>query len=95
MVILMLFLLLIYPQQPGLGGPPKSDHNHVLEHSLHQLLREVHHKNSFHPMPHPVTALLGMSKRRCLAGPQAFSRTELLDMADEYVVESYSVCNIS
>lgn len=65
------------------NSPPKSDHNHVLEHSLHQLLREIHHKTSFHPMPHPVTALLGMSKRRCLAGPHAFSRTELLDMADD------------
>ena len=74
--------LLFYLQAAG-NSPPKSDHNHVLEHSLHQLLREIHHKTSFHPMPHPVTALLGMSKRRCLAGPHAFSRTELLDMADE------------
>jgi hypothetical protein len=51
-----------------------------LEHSLHQLVRELHFKNSYHPMPHPVTALLGVSKKRRNAGPQAFSRTELLDL---------------
>ncbi len=58
----------------------KPDHNHVLEHSLHQLLREVHFKNVYHPMPHPVTAILGMSKRRRLAGPHGYNRAELLEM---------------
>lgn len=48
--------------------PSKSDHDHVLEHSLHQLLREVHHKNTHHPFPHPSSAPLGPSKKRYLAG---------------------------
>ncbi|CAH0581122.1 unnamed protein product [Chrysodeixis includens] len=61
----------------------KSDHDHVLEHSLHQLLRAVHHANTHHPFPHPATGPLGPSKRRCLAGPMAADRYELLDMSKE------------
>lgn len=48
--------------------PSKSEHDHVLEHSLHQLLREVHHKNTHHPFPHPATGPLGPSKKRMMAG---------------------------
>ncbi|XP_018326714.1 mediator of RNA polymerase II transcription subunit 17 [Agrilus planipennis] len=61
-------------------APSKSDHDHVLEHSLHQLLREVHHKNTHHPFPHPSSAPLGPSKKRYLAGPMAADRHELLEM---------------
>ncbi|VVC91570.1 unnamed protein product [Leptidea sinapis] len=61
----------------------KSDHDHVLEHSLHQLLRAVHHANTHHPFPHPATGPLGPSKRRSLAGPMAADRYELLDMSKE------------
>uniref|UniRef100_A0A1B6HAW6 Mediator of RNA polymerase II transcription subunit 17 n=4 Tax=Homalodisca TaxID=139475 RepID=A0A1B6HAW6_9HEMI len=57
------------------------DHDHVLEHSLHQLLREVHHKNTHHPFPHPSSAPIGPSKRRCLAGPNAADRHQLLEMS--------------
>lgn len=59
---------------------PISDHDHVLEHSLHQLLREVHHKNTHHPFPHPSSGPLGPSKKRMLAGPFAADRYELLEM---------------
>lgn len=58
----------------------KLEHDHVLEHSLHQLLREVHHKNTHHPFPHPSSAPLGPSKRRCLAGPSAADKHQLLEM---------------
>lgn len=63
-------------QVPG----PMGDHDHVLEHSLHQLLREVHHKNINHPFPHPVGFPIGPSRKRMAAGPMAFDRHELLDM---------------
>ncbi|XP_037806730.1 mediator of RNA polymerase II transcription subunit 17 [Lucilia sericata] len=56
------------------------DHDHVLEHSLHQLLREVHHKNSHHPFPHPASGPLGPSKKRMLAGPMASDRQSLVEM---------------
>ncbi|KAI5643374.1 mediator of RNA polymerase II transcription subunit 17 [Phthorimaea operculella] len=65
------------------GSTGKSEHDHVLEHSLHQLLRAVHHANTHHPFPHPATGPLGPSKRRCLAGPMAADRYELLDMSKE------------
>ncbi|XP_028176696.1 mediator of RNA polymerase II transcription subunit 17-like [Ostrinia furnacalis] len=65
------------------GAAGKSDHDHVLEHSLHQLLRAVHHANTHHPFPHPATGPLGPSKRRCLAGPMAADRHELLEMSRE------------
>ncbi|XP_038214419.1 mediator of RNA polymerase II transcription subunit 17 [Zerene cesonia] len=61
----------------------KSDHDHVLEHSLHQLLRATHHANTHHPFPHPATGPLGPSKRRSLAGPMAADRHELLEMSKE------------
>lgn len=61
----------------------KPDHDHVLEHSLHQLLRQVHHNNTHHPFPHPASGPLGPSKRRCLAGPMAADRYELLDMSKQ------------
>ncbi|GIY17893.1 mediator of RNA polymerase II transcription subunit 17, partial [Caerostris darwini] len=47
------------------------EHKPVLEHSLHQLLRELHYKAIHHPMPHPTTSGLGISKTRRLAGPEA------------------------
>lgn len=59
---------------------PINDHDHVLEHSLHQLLREVHHKNMHHPFPHPASGPIGPTKKRTLAGPMAFDRYELLEM---------------
>ncbi|XP_052754558.1 mediator of RNA polymerase II transcription subunit 17 isoform X2 [Galleria mellonella] len=55
------------------GG--KSEHDHVLEHSLHQLLRAVHHANTHHPFPHPATGPLGPSKRRCVAGTHSLHTT--------------------
>ncbi|XP_017768104.1 PREDICTED: mediator of RNA polymerase II transcription subunit 17 [Nicrophorus vespilloides] len=67
-------------KKPPVPAPSKSDHDHVLEHSLHQLLREVHHKNTHHPFPHPSTGPLGPSKKRYLAGPMAADRYELLEM---------------
>ncbi|KAK7791432.1 hypothetical protein R5R35_014455 [Gryllus longicercus] len=65
---------------PSQNPPQKSEHDHVLEHSLHQLLREVHHKNTHHPFPHPSSGPIGPSKKRCLAGPMAADRYELMEM---------------
>ncbi|XP_049763475.1 mediator of RNA polymerase II transcription subunit 17 [Schistocerca nitens] len=68
-------------KKPAAAPPQKSEHDHVLEHSLHQLLREVHHRNTHHPFPHPASGPLGPSKRRALAGPTAADRHELQEMA--------------
>ncbi|KRT83710.1 hypothetical protein AMK59_4609 [Oryctes borbonicus] len=62
------------------AAPAKTEHDHVLEHSLHQLLREVHHRNTHHPFPHPASGPLGPSKKRSLAGPNATDRYDLLEM---------------
>lgn len=61
---------------------PITDHDHVLEHSLHQLLREVHYKNTHLPLPHHIHggSSMGPSKKRMLAGPMAADRYELLEM---------------
>lgn len=64
-----------------IGTGPINDHDHVLEHSLHQLLREVHHRASHQPFPHPASGPLGPSKRRMIAGPMAFDRSELINMS--------------
>ncbi len=67
-------------KQDGTAALSKSNHDHVLEHSLHQLLREVHYKNTHHPFPHPSSGPLGPSKQRYLAGPNAADRYELLSL---------------
>lgn len=58
----------------------------MLEHSLHQLLREVHHRNTHQPFPHPSSGPLGPSKRRAVAGPNAADRLELLEMSKRYTI---------
>lgn len=57
----------------------KEYHKPVLEHSLHQLLREVHYNALHHPMPHPTTAAVGLSKKRYLAGPEAHDKQTLIE----------------
>lgn len=64
--------------------PSKSEHDHVLEHSLHQLLREVHHKNTHHPFPHPATGPLGPSKKRMMAGKFCYSSIIFLCRSIQY-----------
>ena len=59
------------------------DHSHVLEHSLHQLLRLAHQKNINPDHAGLSTAPVGIPKRRRLAGPNAASRRELLEMATQ------------
>ncbi|KAG8037342.1 hypothetical protein G9C98_005552 [Cotesia typhae] len=76
-------------KKPASSSPPpvhNAEHDHVLEHSLHQLLREVHHKNTHHPFPHPSSGPLGPSKRRRIAGPTAADRYELLEMTKSQTI---------
>ncbi|XP_069828087.1 mediator of RNA polymerase II transcription subunit 17 [Dendropsophus ebraccatus] len=56
------------------------DHLYVLEHNLHQLIREFHKQTlSNIVMPHPASAPFG-HKRMRLAGPQAFDKNEISAM---------------
>ncbi|KAG9491290.1 hypothetical protein GDO78_000011 [Eleutherodactylus coqui] len=56
------------------------DHLYVLEHNLHQLIREFHKQTlSNIVMPHPASAPFG-HKRMRLAGPQAFDKNEINSM---------------
>ncbi len=62
---------------------PAKDHSHVLEHSLHQLLRKAHKRN-LNPEHGGLSSLpVGVSKKRRLAGPRAADRKTLLKMANE------------
>lgn len=58
----------------------EKEHKPVLEHSLHQMLREIHYQTLHQPMPHPATATLGISKKRYLAGPECTDRQILIDL---------------
>ncbi|XP_073673915.1 mediator of RNA polymerase II transcription subunit 17 [Garra rufa] len=61
-------------------SPEKSkpdDHLYVLEHNLHQLIREFHKQTlSSVVMPHPASAPFG-HKRLRLAGPMAYDKAEI------------------
>lgn len=66
----------------GTGGTPQSrnDHSHVLEHSLHQLLRKVHRGNINPDGPGLSSAPVGVPRKRRAAGPGAADRHSLLEM---------------
>ena len=65
------------------GSPPQSrnDHSHVLEHSLHQLLRKVHVANINPDGPSLSSAPVGIPRKRRAAGPGSADRHSLLEMA--------------
>uniref|UniRef100_A0AAQ5Y485 Mediator of RNA polymerase II transcription subunit 17 n=2 Tax=Amphiprion TaxID=80969 RepID=A0AAQ5Y485_AMPOC len=65
------------------ASPEKSkpdNHLYVLEHNLHQMMREFHKQQlSSVVMPHPATAPFG-HKRLRLAGPLAYDKTEISNL---------------
>uniref|UniRef100_A0A8C5BT01 Mediator of RNA polymerase II transcription subunit 17 n=1 Tax=Gadus morhua TaxID=8049 RepID=A0A8C5BT01_GADMO len=67
-------------KKPVKGSPERprpDDHLYVLEHNLHQLMREFHKQRlSSVVMPHPASAPFG-HKRMRLAGPQAYDKAEI------------------
>uniref|UniRef100_A0A8C9ZGY0 Mediator of RNA polymerase II transcription subunit 17 n=1 Tax=Sander lucioperca TaxID=283035 RepID=A0A8C9ZGY0_SANLU len=57
--------------------PKSDDHLYVLEHNLHQMMREFHKQQlSSVVMPHPASAPFG-HKRMRLAGPMAYDKAEI------------------
>ena len=79
-----------HQKSSNLATPSKQDspNKPVLEHSLHQLLRELHHNTLHHPMPHPTTATLGVSHKRYLAGPEAYDRQTIAELSkNETILE--------
>lgn len=57
----------------------EKEHRQVLEHSLHQMLRDIHYQTLHQPIPHPATATLGVSRKRYFAGPECTDRQTLID----------------
>ncbi|KAM9317910.1 mediator of RNA polymerase II transcription subunit 17 isoform 2-T2 [Pholidichthys leucotaenia] len=61
-------------------NPKPDNHLYVLEHNLHQLMREFHKQQvSTVMMPHPSSAPFG-HKRLRLAGPMAYDKTEIANL---------------
>ena len=62
----------------GIGGMgPSKQHDGVLEHSLHQLLHKCIHNQFSTPLPHPIYAPMGVSKKRRVAGPEGLDREQV------------------
>uniref|UniRef100_A0A673BAP0 Mediator of RNA polymerase II transcription subunit 17 n=1 Tax=Sphaeramia orbicularis TaxID=375764 RepID=A0A673BAP0_9TELE len=60
--------------------PKPDDHLYVLEHNLHQMMREFHKQQlSSVVMPHPASAPFG-HKRLRLAGPLAYDKAEISNL---------------
>uniref|UniRef100_A0A8C8JN20 Mediator of RNA polymerase II transcription subunit 17 n=1 Tax=Oncorhynchus tshawytscha TaxID=74940 RepID=A0A8C8JN20_ONCTS len=60
--------------------PKPDDHLYVLEHNLHQLMREFHKQTlSSIVMPHPASAPFG-HKRQRMAGPMAYDKAEISNL---------------
>jgi len=70
---------------PASSSVPKSqnDHSHVLEHSLHQLLRKVHRNNINPDGPGLSSGPVGVPRKRRLAGPEASDKNSLLEMVKQ------------
>lgn len=68
---------------PATPPQPAKDHSHVLEHSLHQMLRKAHFRNLNPESGGLSSSPVGVSKRRRIAGPRAADRRNLLKMASE------------
>jgi len=70
---------------PTSSSTPKSgnDHSHVLEHSLHQLLRKVHRSNINPDGPGLSSGPVGIPRKRRLAGPEAADKHSLLEMVKQ------------
>ena len=63
----------------GAGGMgPSKTHDGVLEHSLHQLLHKCFQSQFNTPLPHPVYAPMGVSKKRRVAGPEGIDREQIV-----------------
>ncbi|QQP56152.1 Mediator of RNA polymerase II transcription subunit 17 [Caligus rogercresseyi] len=71
---------------PSTKEPSQKDHSHVLEHSLHQLLRQSHAKNINPEGPSLSSAPVGVSRKRRRAGPAASDRHSLLEMARQETI---------
>jgi len=67
--------------QANAQQPSANDHSHVLEHSLHQLLRKVHHSNINPDGPSLSSAPVGIPSARRAAGPSGADREQLTKMA--------------
>lgn len=77
------YLLTKNNAEPQVAPQPAKEHSHVLEHSLHQLLRKAHKRNLNPESGGLSSSPVGVSKKRRLAGPKAYDRNSLLKMATE------------
>ncbi|KAB7502690.1 Mediator of RNA polymerase II transcription subunit 17 [Armadillidium nasatum] len=59
-------------------GLSKTNHDEVLEHSLHQLLHRTFLSSANQPLPQPVYGPVGVPKKRRIAGPEGVDRNQLL-----------------
>ena len=66
---------------PAAANKSANDHSHVLEHSLHQLLRKVHRSNINPDGAGLSSGPVGVPKKRRLAGPRGADRQSLLEMS--------------
>eukprot|EP00057_Strongylocentrotus_purpuratus_P007459 XP_011661933.1 PREDICTED: mediator of RNA polymerase II transcription subunit 17 isoform X1 [Strongylocentrotus purpuratus] len=63
---------------PKIEGAVKPNHSHAMEHSLHQLLRELHRGNLNGSTPRPITAVhTAAAKRRRMMSLQAAGHKEI------------------
>uniref|UniRef100_A0A8C5NCZ8 Mediator of RNA polymerase II transcription subunit 17 n=1 Tax=Gouania willdenowi TaxID=441366 RepID=A0A8C5NCZ8_GOUWI len=68
------------PSRTSPDKPKPDDHLYVLEHNLHQMIREFHKQQlSSVVMPHPASAPFG-HKRLRLAGPLAYDKAEICSL---------------
>ncbi|UXI18361.1 catalase [Sarcoptes scabiei] len=64
-------------KSPNATSYDSCGNNLVLEHTLYQLLHEIHHKNTHYPLPRPTSSTLSINSVRYVAGPKALDKKTL------------------
>ncbi|XP_027202411.2 mediator complex subunit 17 [Dermatophagoides pteronyssinus] len=62
------------------------NNNTVLEHTLYQLLHEIHYKNMHFPLPRPTSVTLAINSAKYVAGPRAYDKKTLGQLAQNETI---------
>lgn len=63
-----------------------ASNNTVLEHTLYQLLHEIHYKNMHFPLPRPTSVTLAINSARYVAGPRAYDKKTLAQISQNETI---------
>lgn len=83
---LQLSISLCHPSPNSSTSFDSVNNNGVLEHTLYQLLHEIHYKNLHFPLPRPTSATLAINSTKYIAGPNALDKKTLTQLSQNETI---------